>query len=536
MGDPGISARAMTFGRSLGDAVGGLGGWRGRGAGFFAGAVATLALPPADFLPSLYLSFPILLWMLAGRSSRKSAFGLGWWFGFGYFAVSLYWIGNAMLVFSSKHAWLIPFAALGLPAFLGLFTGCATLAASFARTALSRALLFTAAWCALEWLRGHVLTGFPWNLVGSAWAGSDALLQSTAMLGIYGVSLVALLSACLLAVLIDAPPRARIGLAVLSVVLLAGPWIGGQLRLSGAPPAGAATVEGVGLRLVQAGIPQREKWRREFRNRNLLRHHELSIERRPDWISHIIWPENAATFFLADDVPRRLALAQAVPPGGLLITGAPRRAVGPLRIWNSAFAVDERGAVVAHYDKFHLVPFGEYAPFRDFLPVDKIAHGMTDYSAGAGPKTLHLRGLPPVSPLICYEIIFPGAVLDRADRPAWLLNLTNDAWYGRTAGPHQHLAISRIRAVEEGLPVVRAANTGISAVIDPYGRILGTIPLDTAGVLDSRLPNPAATPTVYGRYGDLPFLVLMLTLAAASFVAGRLPYFGCSERHLHKPL
>ena len=290
-------------------------------------------------------------------------------------------------------------------------------------------------------------------------------------------------------------------------------------------------MDGVGLRLVQAGIPQREKWRRDLRNRNLLRHHELSTENRPDWVSHIIWPENAATFFLADDEPRRLALAQAVPRGGLLITGAPRRAVGPLRIWNSAFAVDERGTVLAQYDKFHLVPFGEYAPFRKFLPVDKIAHGMTDYSAGSGPNTLHLPGLPPVSPLICYEVIFPGAVLDRADRPAWLLNLTNDAWYGKTAGPHQHMAISRVRAVEEGLPVVRAANTGISSVIDPYGRVLGSLPLDTTGTLDSRLPKPVKDPTAYGRYGDLPFLILLLTLAAACFAVGRMPLFGCNGRH-----
>ncbi len=510
--------RAMTFGRPLARAFGGLAGWRGRGVGFLAGAVATLALPPASFLPALYLSFPVLLWMLSGRINRKAAFGLGWWFGFGYFSVGLYWIGNAMLIFSSKHAWLIPFAALGLPAFLAIFTGCATLLTSYARGALTRALLFTVAWCAMEWLRGHILTGFPWNLIGSAWAGSDALLQSAAWVGIYGVSLVALLSACLPAAAIVAPRRFGIGLAALAAALLAGPWIGGQLRLSSAPPVGTATVEGVGLRLVQAGIPQREKWRRDLRNRNLLRHHELSTENRPDWISHIIWPENAATFFIADDEPRRLALAQAIPRGGLLITGAPRRAVGPLRIWNSAFAVDERGTVVAQYDKFHLVPFGEYAPFRDFLPVDKIAHGMTDYSSGPGPRTLHLPGLPPVSPLICYEVIFPGAVLDRADRPAWLLNLTNDAWYGKTAGPHQHLAISRVRAVEEGLPVVRSANTGISAVIDPYGRLLGSLPLDTAGVLDARLPVPVADPTFYGRIGDVPFLILMLTLMGIGFI------------------
>lgn len=505
----GFVGRVAALARGLRE----LTGWRGRGVAFAVGAVATLALPAVYFLPALYLSFPVLLWMLAGRRGRKAAFGLGWWFGFGYFGLSLYWIGNALLVFAAQHAWLLPFAALGLPAFLAFFIGFATLAASFVQGPAARAIALAAAWGAVEWLRGHVLTGFPWNLVGNGWAGSDALIQSAAVLGIYGVSLIAVLSACLPAALLAGPRRMRIGLAAVSIALIAVPWVAGQVRLAAAPPVGSSTVEGIGLRLVQAAVPQREKWRRDLRGRNLRQYLALSTADRPDWITHIIWPENAATFFLADDAPVRLALAKAVPPGGLLITGAPRRERQPLRIWNSVFAIDERAAVAGWYDKFHLVPFGEYAPFRDYLPVEKIAHGMVDYSVGPGPTTLRLPGLPPVSPLICYEVIFPGAVTDPDDPPAWLLNLTNDAWYGKTAGPHQHLAITRVRAVEEGLPLVRVASTGISAVIDPFGRIAGRIPLGTAGVLDSRLPKALAARTWYSRYGDLPFFLLLACLA-----------------------
>lgn len=484
-------------------------GWRRRGIAFLGGALATLALPPAHVLPAIYLAFPMLVWMLAGARGWRSAFGLGWWFGFGFFAAGLYWIGNALLIFAAKHAWMVPFASLGLPAFLAIFTGVAAVAASFGRGHLERALALSIAWVGAEWLRGHILTGFPWNLTGHSWIGSEALLQSASVVGIYGVSLIAMASACLIAALADAGNRRWIG-CVAAAVLLAGPWAGGVARLAAAPASGEATVPGVGLRLVQAGIPQQEKWRRSLRRRNLDLHLQMSRENRPDWVTHIIWPENAATFFVEDQRLERMAVAGVVPPGGLVITGAPRREANPLRLWNSMFAVDEFGTVVGQYDKAHLVPFGEYVPLREFLPIAKITEGATDYSAGPGPQTMRLPGLPAMSPLICYEVIFPGAVIDRTDRPSWLLNLTNDAWYGLTAGPYQHLAIARVRAVEEGIPLVRSANTGISAVVDSYGRVLGRLGLRDKGVLDVRLPAAVGQKTFYGRYYDMLFLAIWL--------------------------
>ncbi|MPY73170.1 MAG: apolipoprotein N-acyltransferase [Alphaproteobacteria bacterium] len=518
---PAPAARAWTLALlpdRLAARLAALTGWRCRATAFFLGATATLALPPVSFLPVYYLAFPALVWMIGGARSRRDAFWLGWWFGFGWFAASLYWIGNALLVFSDRTAWMVPFAVLGLPAFLAVFTGAAGAVASAGRTHLERALWLAAAWTAAEWLRGHILTGFPWNLAGHGWLGSAALMQSAAFAGVYGMSFAAVLSAALPAALAQQDRKTRFGAGLAALLILALPWAGGAVRLGGAPAVGESVQPEGGMRIVQAAIPQREKWKSDRREKNLLLNLRLSVENRPDWVKHVIWGENAATFFVEEQPAYREAMARAIPLGGLLITGAPRRTAGPLRIWNSVVALDVHGAVVGHYDKSHLVPFGEYAPFRDYLPIDKIAHGAVDYSAGDGPRTLQLDGLPAVSPLICYEAIFPGAVVDRSRRPAWLLNLTNDAWYGVTAGPHQHLAISSLRAVEEGLPLVRAANTGISAVVDAYGREIGRIGLAQQGVLDFRLPKPIAEPTPYGRFGDWIFAIILAVFSAGLVV------------------
>ena len=504
-------------------------GWRLYGLAFGFGVAATLALPPVYAFPVLYLVFPALLWTLDGGEdsaehgarSKRRCFLTGWWFGFGYFAAGLYWIGNALLIFAAKHAWLLPFAVVGLPAVLALYAGLAFLIAGAGRTALARAALLVVAWSGLEWVRGHALTGFPWNLIGQSWTGSDAMAQSAALFGVYGLSFVVMVSACSLALAARRTRRVRWAAITIAVALPLGAWGGGAVRLMAASAVADADMTGAGLRIVQANIPQREKWDPKFRNRNLRRHLDLSITDRPGWVTHVIWPEMAATFYVEDDPTTRRILSRAVPPGGLLITGAPRRDATGLH--NAAIAIDGAGAVAGVYDKHHLVPFGEYVPLQNLLPISKITHGAGGYSPGPGPQTLRWPGLPPVSPLICYEVIFPGAVSNHQDAAAWMLNLTNDAWYGATAGPHQHLAISRIRAIEEGAPLVRAAYTGISAVIDPYGRVLHQIGLNETGVIDARLPPPLATSaglgrTVYARFGDGLFLVFLILGCAVACV------------------
>ncbi len=498
-----------------------LSGWQGNLAAAAMGVVATLSLPPAHVWPVLYVVFPSFLWLLAGAGQGRAAFARGWWFGLGLFGASLYWIGNALLVSSGGYGLLLPLAILGLPAILAIYSGLAALAAWYGQNHLQRGLLFAVTWVLAEWLRGHLFTGFPWNLIGYGWAKPDELIQVAAAVGVYGVSLLVVLSTVLPVALVDRSSRRALAALVVGFALPAAVWTGGAIRLQMAPELGQAEVEGVGLRIVQPSIPQREKWLSNLRQRNMTRFLEMSRKDRPPWITHIIWPETAATLFIEEDASMRHAMAAVIPVGGMLLTGAPRRQTAPPKLWNSLLVVDKSGAVTESYDKAHLVPFGEYVPLRKILPLDKIVQGQLDYSPGEGARTLRIPGLPPVSALICYEVIFPGRVIDRADPPAWLLNITNDAWYGETVGPHQHLAIARVRAVEEGRPLVRATNTGVSAVIDAYGRTIHSLGLSANGVIDSRLPAATTSATVFTRTRDLGVVVMLAgVLFSVFFVRG----------------
>ena len=493
-------------------------GWRRAAVAFGCGGLATLAVPPVDIFPAFIVALTFFVWQLeACAGDRRASFFLGWFFGFGYFAFGLYWIGNALLVFGERHAWMLPFSVLGLPAFLALFMGLAAVVAGHARGRIGTILAVSGTFAATDWLRGHILTGLPWNLFGHVWSGADPLLQSVSIYGVYGVGFVALLSAALPAGLAGGVGKVRVASGIAAFTLIGVHWVYGELRLA----VDAQPESGIGIRLVQANIPQREKWAFQYRERNISAHYRLSRENRPEWVKHIIWPEMAATFYLAEDMRARQVLSGAVPKGGLLLTGAPRRAKGVHGRFNSILALNETGEIVGYYDKAHLVPFGEYVPLASWLPVDKITEGTVGYRAGKGVKTLRLPGLPAVSLLVCYEVIFPGAVIDRDDPPKVIINLTNDAWYGVSAGPHQHFANSRVRAVEEGLPLLRAAYTGISGAFDARGKVLGIIPLNTEGYLDLRLSSPLPEPPIYARFGDLIFTLLLGICAFASIIASR---------------
>jgi apolipoprotein N-acyltransferase len=501
----------------------GLTGWRRYLYAVLMGALAAAALPPVDLTPLLLVSFTSLIWLSDAGSRRGDAFLLGWCFGFGFFVAGLYWIGAALLVDIAAFWWLMPFAVLGIPAGLALFTGVALLAANEARRAFGlrgtgRVLAVAIAWCVAEWLRGHILTGFPWNLIGYAWSGafpgSDAMLQMTALTGIYGLSLVTVTAAALPARLADHGSGRGIALAA-AVLLVAVPMIGGGARLL---ISSDAMLPGITIRLVQPSIPEVLKDDPSETVNNLRRLLALSTEASQVPIAAVVWPEAAAPPFLERDAELRKTLALAMPSGALLITGDVRTDFAPAKpshIWNSMLVIGPSGDVVASYDKSHLVPFGEYVPLRNVLPLRKITSGSVDFTAGSGPRTVMLPNLPAVAPLVCYEAIFPGAIVEPGKRPGWILNITNDAWYGVTSGPFQHFAIARVRAVEEGLPLLRDANNGITGAIDPYGRVLSRLDLDAIGVLDTPLPA-ALAPTLYSRIGDLGFLVLLLIETAFS--------------------
>jgi apolipoprotein N-acyltransferase len=300
----------------------------------------------------------------------------------------------------------------------------------------------------------------------------------------------------------------RVGPLLGAALLVAAPAAAGALRLVRSPPQDTA----IWLRIVQPSIPESLKWDPAAAAANFGRLLALSAAPAPQPVAAVLWPEAAVPFFLGRDPLARREIARIVPPHGYLVTGTLRGNPPPApveKVWNSLEAIDADGDIVAHYDKVHLVPFGEYVPFRRFLPFPKITAGTIDLTAGRRRRTIALNGLPPFAPLICYEAIFPGAVLDRTRRPEWMLNLTNDAWYGRSSGPFQHFAIARTRAVEEGLPLVRVANNGVSGVIDAFGRVPIHINLDAIGYADVRLPA-AARPTFYARAGDWAFLALLL--------------------------
>ena len=486
-------------------------GWRRILAAALLGAVATAALPPLHLLPLFVVAFVGLVWLIDASRSWRAAFAVGWWFGFGHFVSGIYWFAHALLTEPERFAWLVAPAVLGVSAALAVFPALAVVAARLCPPGGARALGLALAWVAAEWLRAHAFTGFPWNLTGYGWTVSDAMIQLAALAGIYGLSFVTVLAAALAATLAGRPAGVK-GWAptALAAALLATVWLGGALRLAG---AGDATVDGVRLRLVQPNVAQSHKWRADLREALFARHVEMTVNAASEGVTHVIWPETAIPYFIAKDPARRQVIAAVTPRRGALISGALRttpEATSPPTLWNSVHAFDADGEVVATYDKFHLVPFGEYVPFRRLLPLDKITYGTIDFSAGSGPRTIAIPGLPPVSPLICYEIIFPHQVVDRSERPKWLLNVTNDAWFGVSSGPYQHFASARVRAVEQGLPVVRAANTGISGVVDAYGRVRARLGLGRRGVVDAALPAALDDLTPYARWGDLTLLALIV--------------------------
>ncbi|CCJ06357.1 apolipoprotein N-acyltransferase [Methylocystis sp. SC2] len=511
-------------------------GWTRRAIAFCAGAAGALALAPFDVVPAMFAPLTVAVWLIDGAADGEdsprfalaplvSAAGAGWWLGFGYFVAGLWWMGAAMLVEADQFAWALPLAVFGLPAVLAIFP-----AAGFALARLLwspggvRVFALAAGLGAAEWLRGHLFTGFPWNDFGMALTSAGPMAQTASLVGLHGLDIIAIVIFAAPATLIDRAPRGarRIGGTMRAAAALAMLMFAyGVFRLGANM---TEYVDGVTLRLMQPNLPQDAKFRPE--NGAKILHHYLALSERATSartsgladVTHLVWPESAFPYVISRHPEALAAIARALK-GGVLLTGAARAendGDGRSRIFNSIEALKGE-SIVAFYDKVHLVPFGEYLPLEDALRplgINHLVPGIWD--RGAGPRLLVAPGLPPIAPLICYEAIFPGEAIERgAQRPRLFLNLTNDGWFGRTTGPYQHLAQARLRAIEEGLPMIRVANTGVSAIIDAYGRILQSLPLGEEGLIDGRLPREAA-PTVFATYGALAFPAL---LAAATALA-----------------
>jgi apolipoprotein N-acyltransferase len=476
-------------------------------AGF--GALAAAALPPVYALPVLLVAVPGLLLLLDGAATPGQAARRGFWFGTAYHVFGLYWITDAILIEARQFWWLVPIAVPALAAVLALFIAAPCVVAWRAAPGWRRACVLAGAWTLADLARQFVCTGFPWNPLGSVWelpgVAGDVLIQPAAWVSVHGLTFA-------------------------TVLLAATPTLGWRGVVAGAgglalwAAAGAARLHqplpappGVSVALVQGDVPEELRWNPGLAREIFDRYLRLTAQGLANVGSAgvrrgvAVWPETASPYLVQTDAGAQAAILQATRGMPALVGTIRFDAAGQPR--NSLAALAGTGQVVAIYDKWHLVPFGEYIPA--WLPIPAKFGLPASFAPGSGPATLEIPGLPPVGALICYEAIFPGQVVDPRHRPAWLVNITNDAWFGNSSGPRQHLAAVRMRAVEEGLPVMRAANTGISAAFDARGHALASLGIDRAGVVTVDLP--AALPaTWFARLG----LIVPGTLALLGLLPG----------------
>lgn len=471
---------------------------------FLCGASLALGQAPFDFPFILLIAFPALVLLIDEVPSVRSGAWLGWMAGFGYFAAGLSWIIEPFFVDFARHGWMAPFAIFFLAGGLALFWAIGFgLAAWMAPKGWARSLALVACLAAMEWVRGHILTGFPWALPAYALTETP-LMQAAAWLGPYGLSLALLFVLAL-------PARGWVP-TLAALCLLAGGWALGERRIGPAQDTGKI------IRLVQPNAPQHLKWQSDQIPVFYARQIEASAARgRRD---AVVWPETAVPFLAGErpDLLQEMTQAARAP----VIYGL-RRSTGP-RLWHNSVAVAASGEDLALADKVHLVPFGEYMPLADLFARYGIfglaAEDVSGFTPGERLAPMSVPGLPDFLPLICYEAVFPEEVRAALGGAGWMVHITNDAWFGEWTGPYQHLAQARFRAVEQGMPVARAANTGISAMIDPYGQITASIPLGEHGHVDASLPR-ALPRTAYAKWGEAIFAGMLGLIASASFLLAR---------------
>jgi len=519
-------------------------GWRRVGVVFLAGAISALAMPPFDLWFFLFFTFPVLAWSLdsvasepsAGFWSRfKAGFKPGFFFGFGYFLAGLWWIGAAFLVEAESFAWALPIAVCGVPAILALFWGSATaLARIFWFSDYRRLFILAASFAVFEYLRSFVATGLPWNSISYAVYFNPLTMQSASVFGIYGMTAFAVFVFASIAIIVPGSgvyTRQRKFVFGLSLTLIVSHIGFGIYRLPSAP---SPLVEDVSLRIVQPNIDQRDKFdpsKEQQLFNTYLRLSTSAGENNKTGLSgttHLIWPESAFPFFLTQRRDALAAISAMLPEGTSLITGGARyeAAIGGNsreRVFNSTLVVDHQGEIIAAADKTHLVPFGEYLPFQAFaesLGFEQLTRVAGGFDEGNSRSLINTGTGPSFLPLICYEIIFSGNTrVDKNGRPNWIINLTNDAWFGNTPGPYQHARQAVLRSVEEGVPVIRAANSGISIVTDAYGREIGRLELGEKGVLDAKLPQ-AINSTWFVQFGNF----ILIAVVLGFITLGMLPF------------
>jgi apolipoprotein N-acyltransferase len=482
------------------------------------GALFTLCFAPFRYFLLGFLAFPVAYHFIINSKSSKQAFNRGFLFSMGHHVSGLYWVANSLLIEADKFAWLVPFAVLLLPAYLSLFVGGVSILTYRSKlTFYSRMVYFAGIWTFAEIARTYLFTGFPWNLSGMVFITRPEFASFASVVGVYGLSFIAILFYTtpytfyenLHNIRHNGPMRAALSMKYFLPILVfsMASGLNGLNRMKN-------DETDVNIRIVQPSIPQIDKFDINKVQRNNQRYESLTQQ--PSKIEGfmpniIVWPEAATPYYFERDNWLSEVLSAMIPPQSHLILGSLRADTtlpDSVNAYNSVRIVSAgTGLLPEYYDKAHLVPFGEYIPLRSLFPnVEKLTHGMGDFAHGSGNKNLELPNAPPFLPLICYEVIFSPRVAGKdftslEKRPGWILNVTNDSWFGDSTGPHQHLDITRMRAIESGLPVIRAANNGISAVIDAYGRVVQSLPYNEIGIIDAKLPKALPEPTFYSKHG-----------------------------------
>ncbi len=521
-------------------------GWRRFLIMVAAGALAAASVPPFFFLPALFLALPVWVWALDGAEHRRGwrglvgpAFHIGFGFGLGYFSLALHWLGAAFLQEGGLFVLLMPLAIVGLAAILSVFWGLGSALAHLVWSAGAFRIVTLASFLALaEWARGHLFSGFPFDLLGYALTANDEMLQLASVIGVYGLTFLAALLAMTPALVWPADQRSLVRRLVpifLAIAALAAQVAYGNWRLQTTELTQRTDMK---VRMVQPMILGHADWSSTDPAEVVNRLIQLSESRLAPSdpglpaITHLVWPESVFPFFLTNYPDGIALIARMLPDDTLLLTGAPREPLDADGLplpgnpgYNSILALDTSGEVVASYDKSHLVPFGEYLPFPSFwrmFGINQFVPGTNGWAAGDGRRLLSPPGSPAFLALVCYEAVFPGDIGDPSGAQ-FILNVTNDAWFMGSIGPAQHAHHARLRAVETGLPMLRAANTGVTLAIDPLGRVTARLAEDQVGVLDVVPAAPLPGGTLFNRVGELPFWIAVVLGILGSVVVSRRP-------------
>ncbi len=517
-------------------------GWSGRFIGLLLGALAVLGQAPLHFWPVTLICLAVLLarlkWAAGAERRIRAGFSAGFWFAFGYFMAGTYWIGSAFIARGPEFIPIMPPMILGLGCILAFFWGAAGAAFTALRLkGFASLLAFVSFFFLAEFARGHLFGGFPWNLPGYIFEGGKAMSQAASIVGVYGLTLYVFILAALLYLIIFSGKRLE-PLLVL-IIAIGGVFSYGTLRLKN---ANITYVEDVKLRLVQVRFLQRDKFDPDKSIDIVNQFLTQSVSPGVDEVTHIIWPEGAINGLaieneaLLNAMGRELSLETQTPPVWLLNSlrhetrPHPKTAEVIDDYYNTSAAVtfNSQGipAVAAYNDKKHLVPFGEFIPggkWMEMKNVPVISTSLLSISAASKKYNADFPGLPRLSPQICYEIIFSGFTPrpNREKAPEWILNQSNDAWYGDSFGPLQHSNMAAYRAIEEGLPVVRAASNGISGIINPYGIYEEKLGPETSGIIDASLPKPLKKTLFSSRVNYLLLLINLLTALCCAAVDGK---------------